>query len=461
MKAHIIGICGKGTSATGLLLKQADWEITGSDSGVFEPIATTLANNGINYTVGYSASNIPDDLDLIVMGSSAQLSIETNEEVAKAHSLNVPIKSFAEVLQDLTQKTNNLVITGSYGKSTCTSLATHVLVESGKDPSFFIGAEPKSFGTSHLGSGPDFVLEGDEYPHDNTSRDAKFLYYNPKSILLISCAHDHINKFPTIEDYLKPYKELIKIIPKDGVIVAGVNHPHVSEVVEKSESKVATYGLENADYTASNIEYGPVTKFDLIYKGEIVSNLETTLIGEHNIENIIGVSALLLENKLVTVDEIGKSVKTFKGVKKRLELKNPNGKIPVYESFGSSYQKAKADISALKNHFPEKEIIGFFEPHTFGWRNRGNLSWYEDVFEDLSEVFVYKPPTAGSGTHDQLEPTEIVTKIKESNTKATLEINKELLKDNAEKFLNSNSIIVLITSSNFDGELENIVKVFN
>ncbi|MFT5359759.1 MAG: UDP-N-acetylmuramate: L-alanyl-gamma-D-glutamyl-meso-diaminopimelate ligase [Candidatus Paceibacteria bacterium] len=460
MNVHIIGICGKGTSATALLLKQKGWTVTGSDSGSFEPIATALRDNDIKHTVGYDASNIPENVDLIILGSSAQLSIENNEEVAKAMSLDNPKMSFAEILGDLTKETNNLVIVGSYGKSTCSSLAAHIMKESGKDPSYFLGAEPKDFGTSHIGKGEIFILEGDEYPHDSKSLTPKFLFYNPKSILLISGEHDHINKFPTVESYLKPYKDLLKIIPERGVIVAGINHPNVSELVNDINQKVFTYGLEKADYTPDNISYGEVSSFDLQKDGKYLTSIKTNLLGDHNIENIVGVSALLLENNLVTIDELANSIQTFKGVKNRLELKNPNSIVPVYESFGSSYKKAKADISAIKKHFPDKNIIAIFEPHTFGWRNKGNLSWYIDVFEDVSKVVVYKPSSAGNETPEQLSLSDMVKQINLNEDKAVPETKKGNLPDLAKSTADENSIILLITSSDFDGQIEKIVSVF-
>jgi UDP-N-acetylmuramate: L-alanyl-gamma-D-glutamyl-meso-diaminopimelate ligase len=461
MKAHVVGICGKGTSAVALLLQEKGWEITGSDSGSFEPITSTLISNGIHHIVGYAPENIPQDVSLIILGSSAQLSPETNAEVARAMEMDVPKKSFAEVLQDITKDSTNLVITGSYGKSTCTALTSHILREAGKDPSYFIGAQPKDFETSHLGEGYTFVLEGDEYPHDSTSRDAKFLFYNPSSVLLISAEHDHINKFPTIEDYLKPYQELMKIIPEDGVLVAGINHPYVKEVLKEAKISPATYGFENADYTAQNISYGAVSSFDIFKEDKKIITLETKLIGDHNIENIVGVSALLLENNLVTPEEIQQTIPSFSGVVKRLELKNPGEEIPVYESFGSSYKKATADITAIKKHFPEKNILAVFEPHTFGWRNRGNLDWYDSVFQGVDEVLIYKPPTAGSASHDQLTLDEIYNQVKSTGIKTEKVEEKEMLSKLTKEKVKPDSIVILITSSSFDGEIDNIIQVAN
>lgn len=456
---HIIGICGKGTSSLAILLQQKGYKITGSDSGIFEPTSTALQNNNIQYSVGYSSKNIPSNVDAFIVGSSTQLSIETNEEVRKAKEMGLPIFSFAEFLEKLTQDSFNIVITGSYGKSSCTSLATHILRESGKDPSYFIGAEPIDFLSAHSGTNPLFVLEGDEYPHDTISLTPKFVFYNPKTVLLTSAAHDHINKFPTIESYLETYKILLEKL-SGGILVAAIEHPHV-ETLTKHYPNLVTYGLKTATYTPQNIQKGIISKFDICKDGIKLSTIETQLLGEHSIENIIGVSALLLENKIVSIEDIKKAVPTFRGVGKRLQLHNPNGLVPVYESFGSSLEKAKADIKAIQEYLPTKDIVLVFEPHTFGWRNRENLSWYETIFSNISTVIVYKPTEAGSTSHEQLSLNEIVDKISETNENVTAVKNPKTLLPTIEKSCGENSLILLMTSSNFDGTLEDVIDFFS
>jgi UDP-N-acetylmuramate: L-alanyl-gamma-D-glutamyl-meso-diaminopimelate ligase len=147
--------------------------------------------------------NIPKDASFIVIGKHAKLVKETNEEVAFAYESLIPVKSFPEVINDLTKETDNIVVSGSFGKSTCTTFLIWSLLCSKKDPSYFVGALPYNFKDSaHQGTDNTFVLEGDEYPSSNTDETSKFLYYNPKTVLLTSCEHDHINIFPTLESYL-------------------------------------------------------------------------------------------------------------------------------------------------------------------------------------------------------------------------------------------------------------------
>src|SRR5581483_1630739 len=183
-KAHFIGIAGKGMSGVALLLREAGWEISGSDEGFYPPVSDYLSQAGIAFHSGYAADNIPRDADLIVIGKNAKLVPESNPEVAAALESN-KVKSFPDVLHEITRHAETLVVAGSYGKSTTTALLAWCLKEAGRDPSWFIGEITKGLDAhAHQGHGGIFVLEGDEYPSANWDKTPKFLRYNPRNILL-------------------------------------------------------------------------------------------------------------------------------------------------------------------------------------------------------------------------------------------------------------------------------------
>ncbi|MBY0429526.1 MAG: UDP-N-acetylmuramate dehydrogenase, partial [Alphaproteobacteria bacterium] len=214
MKAHFIGLAGVGMSATAKLLRDAGWSVTGSDEAVYPPISHFLEKEKLACFTPYAASNIPADVDLIVIGKNAKLVPETNAEVAAAYQSGKHIASFPEVLGELSQNKDAVVVAGSYGKSSCSALLAHILQSSGKDPSFFVGAIPLTPSTSaQIGKGNLFVFEGDEYPSSNTDNRSKFLHLKPKHILLTPLAHDHVNIFPTIKKYLASFYELASLLP--------------------------------------------------------------------------------------------------------------------------------------------------------------------------------------------------------------------------------------------------------
>lgn len=453
-KAHFIGIAGKGMSATALLLREQGWEISGSDEGFYPPVSDYLEKAGIAFAHGYRKENIPADAALVVIGKNAKLVPESNEEVAAALTSG-KAKSFPDVIEELTLGTDNVVVAGSYGKSTTTALLAWCLMAAGKDPSYFVGEITKGFAAhAHLGNGGAFVLEGDEYPSSNWDPKSKFLHYNPRSVILTSATHDHVNVYPTHEAYLAPFKELIGILPESGLLVVNAGEPFALALSENYKGTVVRYNTPDA-WHADHIAWGSPTTFDLMRGNEKICTLSTMLLGAHNVENIVAVSALVLEKQLLTPEELAAGVATFEGVKRRMESLAPRSSIPVYEGFGSSYEKARAAMKAMKLHFPDRRLVVVFEPHTFTWRNKAALPQYDDVFEGADRVYVYEPAAQGAATHAQLNQEDIVERIRSagfdaeaiSDAQAALrEITDGTTKDDALLLLTSGDLGGLIKS---------------
>jgi UDP-N-acetylmuramate: L-alanyl-gamma-D-glutamyl-meso-diaminopimelate ligase len=461
MKYHFIGICGAGMSAVAKLLNDEGHTVTGSDEGFYPPISLYLEKHHIPCATPYKKENIPDDVDAIVIGKHAKLTKEDNVEVAHAFSLGKKIESFPEVLARITKDRERIVVAGSYGKSTCSALLSHILESADKNPGYFIGAvplTPKS--NAEIGTGKEFILEGDEYPSLNWDSTSKFLYYHPKEVLLTALAHDHVNIFATHEEYIAPFLKLLEEVPEDGLSVVCLDEVTIQKHLSTLPGKhIVTYGLTHtALWSASDIQYGETTSFTLTKNGESVIRLTTTLLGKHNIQNCIGVSALLLETKKITPEELQKTLATFKGIVRRLDKKSEKTTIPLYEGFGSSVDKARSAIDAIKLHFPEQKLLILFEPHTFSWRNRGALSWYDTVFAGADEVLIYKPPEHGSATHDQLSLTEITERVKSSGIVA---IPFEDKKDALAKLrtCEKNTVILILSSGSMDGLIEEVIKL--
>lgn len=454
-KAHFIGIAGKGMSGVALLLREAGYEITGSDEGFYPPVSDYLAEAGIEFAHGYKKENIPADADLIVIGKNAKLVPEENEEVKAAFDSGIAIKSFPDLLEELSKNKETLVVAGSYGKSTCTALLAWCLMRAGKDPSYFVGEITNGFDAhARLGHGETFVLEGDEYPSANWDERSKFLHYNPRNVLLTSATHDHVNVYPTHEDYLKPFRQLVSALPADGMMVVN-DEPFARKVAEGFGGKRVEYGLhERNEWHAANIAYGLPTTFDLMHKGKKVAALATRLLGAHNIENIVGVGAMLLSKHLLTPEELAAGVESFEGVKRRMELLSPNSSVPVLEGFGSSYEKALSAIAGMRLHFPARRLVVVFEPHTFTWRNRAALAQYDTVFDGADRVYIYEPAQQGAGTHAQLSQDEIIERVRAAGIDAiAIHDGQSGLKDIMAD-IGDDDTILLLTS----GELGGLIK---
>ena len=468
-KAHFIGIGGVGMSATAKLLRDSGVSVTGSDEEVYPPISTMLEQEHIAYASGYSASNIPADADVIVIGKNAKLVPENNEEVAAAYESvqkNLPagrrVMSFPEVLAELSQDKQTIVVAGSYGKSTSTALLAHVLTSSGKDPSYLIGAVPApptgasglSTPSSALGKGELFILEGDEYPASNTDPRSKFLLMHPQHLLLTPLAHDHFNIFPTPAEYLKPFYELLTLVPQGGTVAASTAGPLSQEFLQHAARPVVTYGVHEGDFTAANIVWGEHTTFTIMQAGKQLVDITMSQLGEHNIENIVGVAALLFTLGLVEPAAFAEAVASFKGIRRRLDKKSESTLVPIFEGFGSSYDKLKSAIAAMKQHFPAKRLVVVFEPNTIGWRSRATLSQYDDVFAGSSMVYIFNPPHDGKET--QLSTEEIASHVRAHSTPAAAVSTPEQMLEMLEQDMDANDAILLSSSGAMGGLIESI-----
>lgn len=411
MRIHFTGIAGAGMSAVALMMRDAGHEVSGSDEDVFPPMSTYVEGLGFPFHRTFAAQNLPDGLDVLVLGASAKLGGEDNPEVVEARRRGVTVTTFPELVGEATAGRLNTVVAGSFGKSTCTALMAHILREAGHDAGWMIGAiSPSLPATGHWGTASEVVLEGDEYIVGPADRRSKFVLYHPRDVLLTSLIHDHVNVFPTFADYEKPFRELLRLIPEDGLLVAR-DHPAIRQIAPETRSRIVWYDTRAcAGWYSEDVAFGETTRFTLVSPAGRRLPLATTLLGEHNIENIVGVCAYLLERGLVSEAALARAVANFSGIRRRLDRLTTRSAVPIIEGFGSSYEKARSAIEAMLLHYPDRPLTVVFEPHTFSWRSRDALSWYDTVFEGAACVLMIPPPTHGAATHHQSTHAEILAR---------------------------------------------------
>ena len=466
-KAHFIGIAGVGMSATALLLRDSGVAVSGSDEAIYPPISQVLAAEGLDCRIPYAAANIPEDADLIVIGKNARLVPDGNAEVAEAFAraqgrgpVRPAILSFAEVLGLLSKHQTPVVMAGSFGKTTSVSLLSHCLLEAGLDPSFMIGAAPLSPPRAwHVGQGDLFLLEGDEYPSSNTDDRSKFLHYAPAHLILTPLAHDHVNVFPTVESYLAPFHQLMELTAPEGLVLAALSGELSRRFLEGVKRPVTTFGVDQGEWQAADIRLEERSRFTLTHKGAPVVEVETGQLGLHNIENMVGVGAFVLTRGLVSAADYARAMGSFLGIRRRLDRKSLRTSVPIYEGFGSSYDKARSAIAAMKLHFPGRRLVAVFEPHTFSWRNRATLHWYDDAFAGCAEVLVYEPASQGAGTHDQVTQDEIVARIRVAGQRATPVTTCAEGVAALESGLKGDEAVILLSSGPLGGLIEAIPQM--
>lgn len=447
-------------SATAKLLRDSGVAVTGSDEAVYPPVSYLLRDEDLACATPYNPDNIPSSADVFVIGKNAKLVPESNPEVAAAFASGKAILSFADVLGMLSQGSQTLVAAGAFGKTTSVSLMAHCLGEAGLDPSFMIGAVPLSPSTpSHVGSGKQFLLEGDEYPSSNTDNRSKFLHYHPDHLLITPLAHDHVNVFPAIADYLAPFSQLVSGMDRDGVVMASTGGPLSAQFLASLSRPFSTYGIAEGDWQVRDILWGERSQFTMVRDGKALARLETGQLGFHNIENMLGVGAFLLTLGLVNEGQLASAMASFKGIKRRLDRKSENTSIPIFEGFGSSYDKARSAIAAMKQHFSEHELVVVFEPHTFSWRNKATIHWYDDVFEGAEKVYVWHPAEQGAGTHQQVSQSEIIARIAASGCDVTALSEPQTSVAEIADSVHANTAVLFLTSGDLGGLIEGLPPV--
>ena len=412
MRIHFTGIAGAGMAAAALMMREAGHTVSGSDADVFPPMSTYVEGLGFRISWAFDPAKLSDDLDLLVLGASAKLGGETNVEVKAARRRGIRVTTFPELVGEATLARQNTVVAGSFGKSTCSALMAHILREAGVDAGWMIGAiSPSLPDTGHWGRAPQVVLEGDEYIVGPTDWRSKFVLYHPRDVLLTSLVHDHVNVFPTFADYEAPFRELLRLIPADGLLMAR-EHPAIRAIAAEAACRIVWYDTDPCDgWHAEGVEFGDVSRFTLVGPGGRRVALATTLLGAHNIENIVGVCSYLLERGLVGEVDLARAVASFAGIRRRLDRLTRRSTVPVIEGFGSSYEKARSAIEAMLLHYPTRPLTVVFEPDTFSWRSRDALHWYDTVFGGAARVLIVPPPHHGEASHHQSSFAEILERV--------------------------------------------------
>ena len=451
MNVYFLGIAGAGVSALASVLASEGCGVSGSDDGVFPPVSTYLDRLAIPYHVGFDAALVPHDIDAAVIGSSAKLDLAHNPELAEITARGVPRYAFGEYLGLHTQGRDNVVIAGSFGKSTLTALLAVLMREAGHDPGYFIGAVPLDLPTTgHSGADPTFLIEGDEYIISERDRRPKFVLYHPDCARISSLIHDHLNVYPTLASYEAAFAELVAMLAPDALLVCAHGFEALHRLTQGR--RVVWYGLEPCGgYHATDIRIGEVTRFDLVTPDGARIPLETGQLGRHNIENIVGAAALLLERGAIDAGALQRGVARFRGVERRLDKKTRVSRVPVYEGFGSSYEKARSAIEAISLHFPDRAAVVVFEPHTFSWRNAASLAWYDTVFEGVARVLLLPPPQHGAGSHDQLSQDRILARIRATGLRADAFDGGASILDDLIHTLAGDEVVLLLSSGPLDG----------
>jgi len=366
-RVHFVAIGGTGMGSLAGLLHARGVEVTGSDEGVYPPMSTLLAQWGISVRKGFRAEHVLEARpDLVVIGNAVR---PDNPEARAAIDEGFRYLSFPDALHQLAiAGRHSVVVSGTHGKTTTTSLVAYLLYACGRDPSLLVGGFSRDFdGSFREGQGPHFVVEGDEYDTAFFDKTPKFLHYRARSAILTSVEFDHADIYRDLEHVKSAFRSLVEQLPTDGLLVAAVDHPQVRDVIADARCPVLGYGASldsDADWRATRSKAdADGTAFDIEHRGEVRGRARLPMHGTFNVENALA-ALVLVESLGVPLEQALEALPSFRGVKRRQELRGEARGVRVVDDFAHHPTAVQGSIEALRARYPGCRLLAVFEPRT-------------------------------------------------------------------------------------------------
>ncbi|WP_440881887.1 UDP-N-acetylmuramate--L-alanine ligase [Tenacibaculum sp. C7A-26P2] len=384
MRIHFIAIGGSAMHNLAIALHKKGYEITGSDDIIHEPSSSRLKTFGLlPKKFGWFEGNVTTDLDIVILGMHAK---SDNPELLRAKDLGLKIYSYPEFLYEHSRMKTRVVIGGSHGKTTITSMILHVLKYHEVDTDYMVGAQIEGFENMvHLTDSNDFiVLEGDEYLSSPIDMRPKFHLYKPNIALLSGIAWDHINVFPTFENYREQFAIFTESLTNGGIMVYNEEDDNVVKVVETSQNSIKRYPYSTPDYSIVD---------GVTYIDTSDGPMPLQVFGEHNLQNLAG-AKWICQHMGIDEDDFYEAIESFKGANKRLEKLAESRKTLIFKDFAHSPSKVKATTLAVKNQYKSKSILACLELHTYSSLNKEFLKEYQGALDEVDEAVVFYSPEA-------------------------------------------------------------------
>jgi len=449
---HLSGIAGSAMAALAGMLVQTGHRVTGSDAAVYPPASTLLDSLGIRWTNGFAEGNLDPAPDIVVIGNALS---RGNPEVEAVLDRKIPYRSLPQTLEEFfIPGHDSLIVTGTHGKTTTTSMLAWILEVGQLRPNFLIGGVAENFGRSFgLGGGKEFVLEGDEYDSAFFDKAPKFLHYHPDDVIVTSLEFDHADIYADLAAIETQFRRMVNLVPRHGRILAWGESETVSGVVQKAFCSVERYGFgAGMDWLADELEFTEgETRFKALHRGKLVASIRMPMAGHHNVLNALAAMAVA-HGRGVSGPAMEQALSTFRGVLRRLEIKGEAGGVLVVDDFAHHPTAIRVTIDAVKHRWPGRRVWAIFEPRSNTMRRR--------VFErDLSDSLATADAAVLGGVNranllgdeERLSPTRVVQSIRSAGKRAEGFDSADEIADFLSREAQSGDLVLVMSNGSFDG----------
>ena len=363
-RIHLIGVCGTAMATLAALLKSRGFDVRGSDQNVYPPMSDFLQQQGITTLQGYRPEHISADLDMVVVGNAIS---RGNPELEEVLDRKIRYCSLPEAVRDhFLWGARSIVIAGTHGKTTTTSLTGWVLAHGGADPSVFIGGIAENFDSSYrVGGGRDFVIEGDEYDSAFFDKTAKFLKYLPDIAVVNNIEFDHADIYSDLDQIRLAFQRFVNLVPRRGLLLLGADNADALALRDRARCRVETFGLsDGADWQAHDLEVSATsTAFAVWRGGKPAGNFEVPLLGAYNVRNALAAIAVGAAVGL-DMDTLSAGLRRFKGVRRRMQHRGTAAGVTVYDDFAHHPTAIEETLTGVRSAFPDRHIWAIFEPRS-------------------------------------------------------------------------------------------------
>lgn len=449
---HLSGIGGSAMTPLAGMLVERGHRVTGSDAGVYPPAATLLETLGIRWSNGYAEANLDPAPDIVVIGNALS---RGNPEVETVLDRKIPYRSLPQTLEEFFLPGHDpLVVTGTHGKTTTTSMLAWILEVAGRHPNFLIGGVAENFGRSFgLGGGSEFVLEGDEYDSAFFDKGPKFLHYHPDEAIITSLEFDHADIYADLAAIELQFRRMVNLIPRRGRVVAWAESETVRGVVQKAFCQVETYGFSaDAHWLAGDVEFSDgATHFRVSHGRSEVARVRMALAGRHNVLNALAAIAIA-SGRGVDRAAIEQAFATFQGVLRRLEVKGEVAGVLVVDDFAHHPTAIRLTIDAARNRWPGRRLWAVFEPRSNTMRRK---LFEADLASALStaDAAILGAVNRASLLDDEerLSPARVLQAIRDAGTRAEGFASADEIAEFLARETRTGDLVMVMSNGSFDG----------